>query len=87
LIEGFSPQYGFTGIAVALMARNHPLGIILAALLFGAIHNGAREIEFASETITKEISILMEALLVILIAGNQYFIAQFKRLFQRGSHD
>jgi len=87
LIEGFSPQYGFTGIAVALMARNHPLGIILAALLFGAIHNGAREIEFASEKISKEISILMEALLVILIAGNQYFITQFNRFFKRGPHD
>lgn len=87
LIEGFSPQYGFTGIAVALMARNSPLGVILAALLFGSIHNGAREIEFLSERITKEISIVMEAFLIILIAGHRYFLTTFVRIFKRGSRD
>lgn len=86
LIEGFSPQYGFTGIAVALMARNHPLGIILSAFLFGAIHNGAREIEFLSENITKEISIVMESLLIILIAGHSYFVPKITRLWKRSSH-
>jgi len=73
LIEGFSPQYGFTGIAVALMARNNPIGVIFSALLFGAIHNGAREIEFLSEHVTKEISIVMESLIIIIIAGQSYF--------------
>ncbi|MFM8314096.1 MAG: ABC transporter permease [Deltaproteobacteria bacterium] len=87
LIEGFSPQYGFTGIAVALMARNRPLGVILAALLFGSIHNGAREIEFLSEKITKEISIVMESILVILIAGHSYFASAFMKLFKGGSND
>ncbi len=87
LIEGFSPQYGFTGIAVALMARNHPLGVILAALLFGSIHNGAREIEFLSEKITKEISIVMEAILIIIIAGQGYFSSLVYRLFKRDCHD
>ena len=87
LIEGFSPQYGFTGIAVALMARNNPIGIVLAAFLFGAIHNGAREIEFLSERISKEISIVMESLLIILIAGHQFFIAKIIHFFKRGSRD
>lgn len=87
LIEGFSPQYGFTGIAVALMARNSPLGVILAAFLFGSIHNGAREIEFLSEKITKEIAIVMEAFLIILIAGHSYFVNAFTRLIKRGSRD
>ena len=36
-ILGFTSGYGFTGIAVALMGRNHPFGIILASLLFGAL--------------------------------------------------
>ena len=38
----FSPGYGFDGIAVALLARNHPLGIILTALLFGALRTADR---------------------------------------------
>jgi simple sugar transport system permease protein len=35
--QGFSPQYGFTGIAVALLGRNHPAGVLLGALFFGVI--------------------------------------------------
>src|SRR5918997_674394 len=41
--EGFSSGigYGFTGIAVALLGRNHPFGVVLAALLFGALNRGS----------------------------------------------
>ena len=85
LIEGFSPQYGFTGIAVALIARNHPLGIILSALLFGAIHNGAREIEFLSEKMTKEVSVIMEALIIIIIASQPYFVRLFSKSKKEGA--
>ncbi len=35
--DGFSPGYGFTGMAVALLARNHPIGILFGAVLFGAL--------------------------------------------------
>ena len=38
---GFSPGYGFTGIAVALLGRNRPIGVIASALLFGALHKGS----------------------------------------------
>ena len=39
--DGFSDNYGFTGIAVALLGRNHPVGVFLAALLFGVLHSAA----------------------------------------------
>jgi ABC-type uncharacterized transport system permease subunit len=35
--DGFSDNYGFTGIAVALLGRNHPVGVFFAALLFGVL--------------------------------------------------
>ena len=35
--DNFSPGYGFDGIAVAMLANNNPLGVILAAFLFGAL--------------------------------------------------
>ena len=41
LFQNLSPGYGFTAIAVALMARLHPLGVVLAGLLFGALEAGA----------------------------------------------
>src|SRR5215813_3674444 len=39
--DSFSSNYGFTGIAVALLGRNHPVGVLLAALLFGALIRSA----------------------------------------------
>src|SRR5262249_34132351 len=46
LVLDFTAGYGFAGIAVALMGRNHPLGIALAALLFGALQQGGAELSF-----------------------------------------
>ena len=42
---GFSPEYGFMAIAVALLGRNQPLGVVAAALLFGALHKGTADLE------------------------------------------
>lgn len=80
LIEGFSPQYGFTGIAVALLARNHPLGILLSALLFGALHNAARELEFSSDKVTKELSLVIQGIIVALIAAEGLIQRGLERL-------
>lgn len=41
MYEELSPGWGYTAIAVALLARLHPLGVILAAILFGALEAGA----------------------------------------------
>ena len=43
LLLDFTRGYGFTGIAVSLMGRNHPMGIVLASLLFGALYQGGSE--------------------------------------------
>lgn len=69
LIQGFSPQYGFTGIAVAMLAKNNPIGIIISAFLFGAFHNSARELEFASEKISKELSFVIQGTLIAIVAA------------------
>jgi general nucleoside transport system permease protein len=68
LFLGFSNGYGFVGIAVALMGRNHPVGIVLAAILFGALYQGGTELAFDYPQITKEIVVVMEGL-VILFCG------------------
>ncbi|MEM8662765.1 MAG: ABC transporter permease, partial [Pseudomonadota bacterium] len=43
LVINFTAGYGFAGIAVALMGRSHPVGIVLASLLFGALYQGGAE--------------------------------------------
>ncbi len=45
LYESISPGYGFTGIAVAMLGRLHPFGVLPAAFLFGALESGARALQ------------------------------------------
>ncbi|QDY68412.1 ABC transporter permease [Qingshengfaniella alkalisoli] len=59
---------GFVGIAVALMGRSHPLGVFLAALLFGMLYQGGAELEFEIPAITKEMVVVIQSL-VILFTG------------------
>jgi simple sugar transport system permease protein len=68
VILNFTSGYGFTGIAVALMGRNHPFGIVLASLLFGALYQGGAELDFEFQTITREMVLMIQGL-IILFSG------------------
>lgn len=59
---------GFVGIAVALMGRSHPVGIIPAAILFGMLYQGGAEIAFEMPQISRDMIIVIQGL-VILFAG------------------
>ncbi|MBO9628705.1 MAG: ABC transporter permease [Shinella sp.] len=59
---------GFVGIAVALMGRSHPAGIIPAALLFGMLYQGGAEISFEMPSISRDMIVIIQGL-VILFAG------------------
>ncbi|MBV8392213.1 MAG: ABC transporter permease [Alphaproteobacteria bacterium] len=68
IVLDFPAGYGFAGIAVSLMGRNHPLGIVFAALLFGALQQGGAELAFDIPTITREMVVVIQGL-VILFSG------------------
>ena len=68
LLLNFTAGYGFTGIAVSLMGRNHPVGIVLASLLFGALYQGGAELDFEFATITRDMVVVIQGL-VILFSG------------------
>ncbi len=59
---------GFVGIAVALMGRSHPVGVILAAILFGILYQGGAELAFEMPKISREMIVVIQAL-VILFTG------------------
>jgi simple sugar transport system permease protein len=59
---------GFVGIAVALMGRSHPIGVFLAALLFGMLYQGGAELEFEMPAVSREMLLVIQAL-VILFTG------------------
>ena len=67
---GFSPEYGFVGIAVALAGRNHPAGVVTAAVLFGALHKGTLDLDFETEHVTREVSLVLQALIILAVSAD-----------------
>jgi general nucleoside transport system permease protein len=61
----FVTGLGFLGIAVALVGRNHPVGIALAALLFGFLDRSAQILDL--EGIPKEITIIMQGVIILSV--------------------
>jgi simple sugar transport system permease protein len=68
LLLNFTGGAGYVGIAVALMGRNHPAGIVLAALLFGALAQGGSELSFDMPKLTRDMVVVIQGL-VILVCG------------------
>ncbi len=56
---------GFAGIAVSLIGRNHPLGIVLAALLFGALYQGGAELAFEIPGFSRDMVFTLQGLIVL----------------------
>lgn len=61
----FTNGVGFVGVAVALMGRNHPIGIILSALLFGVLTQGGLELSFERPAITREMIVFIQGLIIL----------------------
>jgi simple sugar transport system permease protein len=75
VILNFTSGYGFTGIAVALMGRNHPVGILFASLLFGALYQGGAELDFEFQTITREMVLMIQGLIILFSGALAYLFA------------
>ncbi len=68
LASAFSSGYGFDSIALALLGKSHPVGVVLAALLFGTLRSGATRMQSLAGVPIDIISIL-QALVIIFIAA------------------
>ncbi len=77
---------GFIGIAVALMGRSHPFGVVLAAILFGALYQGGAELALWT-TIPRELIIVIQALVILFVGALDNMIrmplAQIYSAFRR----
>ncbi len=73
LLLNFTAGYGFVGIAVSLMGRSHPAGIVLSSLLFGALYQGGAELAFEIPKISRDMVVVIQGL-VILFAGALEFL-------------
>ncbi|SDF22428.1 nucleoside ABC transporter membrane protein [Celeribacter baekdonensis] len=81
LIDNAVEGAGFIGIAVALMGRNHPIGIVLAALLFGFLYQGGGELSFW-ESIPRELVVVIQALVIMFTGALDNMVrAPLEKLF------
>lgn len=68
LTPGFSPGYGFDGIAIALLGGSSPVGVVLAALLFGVLRAGATPMQ-AATGIPIDLVVVIQALVIMFVAA------------------
>jgi simple sugar transport system permease protein len=66
---GFSIGYGYDAIAIALLGKSHPLGIVLSAFLFAAMRNGATRMQFLTQMPVDLIS-MIQALILLFFAAD-----------------
>lgn len=72
---------GFIGIAVALMGRSHPLGVVLAAILFGMLYQGGAELAMFTN-IPRELIVVIQALVILLTGALDNMVRMpMERLF------
>jgi ABC-type uncharacterized transport system permease subunit len=76
---GFSPEYGFLGIAVALLGRNQPIGILASAFLFGALHKGAGDLDLETEHVTREVAMILQSLIILSVSAEGLWVWTKKR--------
>jgi len=77
--DGFSASYGFTGIAVALLGRNHPLGVLLAAILFGALIRSGLFIDIFTDQVSKDWVVILQAIIILFVACGSTLRGRTKR--------
>jgi general nucleoside transport system permease protein len=82
LLLEFVQGAGFVGIAVALMGRNHPIGIVLAAMLFGLLYQGGTELTFAKPHINRDMIVVIQGLIILFMGAlEQAFRPYLSALF------
>jgi simple sugar transport system permease protein len=69
--------YGFDGITVALLGRARPVGVVLAAILFGALHQGGTTMQ-AATSVPTDISQVIQGLIVLFVAAPPLIRAIFR---------
>ena len=68
----FSAGLGFDGIVVALLARNHPIGVVVAGLFFGALRNGAMNMERITD-VPRAMVEIVQAIIVLAVSAQFAF--------------
>jgi simple sugar transport system permease protein len=91
LVRAFSTGYGFDSIALALLGNSHPVGVVLAALLFGFLRAGAARMQSVA-SVPVEIIRIVQGMVIIFVAAPEIIRGLYRlkaaraeeRMVQRG---
>lgn len=67
---GFSADYGFIGIAVALLGRGRAWGVVISALLFATLHKGSTSLDLETEHVTKDFSFIIQGIIILCVSAD-----------------
>lgn len=86
-IKGFSPGYGYDGLSIAVLGQNSPVGVLVSAILYGALRSGAQVMDRMTK-IPSDFVGLMQALIIIFVATPGIIMAM-RNFAKRGkkNHD
>lgn len=84
LYDNFSPGYGYTAIAVALLARLNPIGVLVTAVMFGALEAGANAMQRDAGVPSVLVSVV-EALLILLVLAADRLVTRHSAAAERGT--
>lgn len=72
-------EFGFTGFAIALLGKNNPFGILLAAIFYATLEIGGQTLQLRFQ-VDKEIVFIIQALIIILVAAENMFRILMKKM-------
>ena len=78
-----APGYGYTAIAVALLGRLHPIGVIFSALLFGMLQAGSEEMQIIAQVPSKLTWVTQATVLLLVLGFSMYEAAQANKQLSR----
>ena len=70
LFQNLSPGYGFTAIAVALLARGNPAGVLVTGLLFGALEAGAGAMQREAGIPAVAVAVVQAVIIVVVLIAD-----------------
>ena len=79
LMIDFTSGYGFVGIAVAILGKNHPLGIFFSALLFGMLYQSGTELSLHIATISSDMVMVLQGTIILLIGSMEYMLRLYMK--------
>ncbi|MFV0388943.1 MAG: ABC transporter permease [Pyrinomonadaceae bacterium] len=71
--HGFSADWGYWGIAVALLGRNHPLGVFIAAIFFGVLLRGGIFVDAFTANVSKDLVEVLQAVVILFVVALQKY--------------